>query len=189
MSAPSSRRPLPALIFIGALTVLTVVVWFRVLNRSEMAAPAGPSTCPSVSKPVAAPTVLPPPHTVSVLVLNATNRNGLAAKTQKLLKKRGFTVTPVANDGPAYGGHSIINAVGQIRYGPQSELAADLLRYYLPRAAMTATDSSSKTVILSLGTKYRKLTTAAQVAYRLKHEGITLSARSTAPRPSPSPSC
>lgn len=189
MSAPQSRRPLPALLFVGALTILAVVVWFRVLNRNDGPVAPSPSACGSSSVPVAAPTVLPTPQRVFVVVLNATNRNGLAAKTQKALTRRGFRVTQIGNDGPAFGGQAVSRAIGEIRYGPRAELAADLLHYYLPRAVLKLNDSSARTVTLSLGTRYRTLLSVAAVQRRLERGGITLRARPRQPAPKPSPSC
>lgn len=189
MSAPPSRRPLPALIFIGALTVLTALVWFRVLNRTEGNARPSPSTCVKATAPVAEPTVLPYPKRVSVLLLNASNRDGLAAKTQKVLRKRGFVITQIGNDGPTYGGQALIKGVGQIRYGPQARLAATLLHYYLPAAVLKATDSSSATVTLSLGTTYKQVRTKPSVLAQLKADAVTLSTRPGTPAPTPSASC
>lgn len=45
----------------------------------------------------ASPTALPDPKKITVNVLNATSRTGLAAKTAKQLEKRGFTIGDVAN--------------------------------------------------------------------------------------------
>ncbi len=187
MSAAQSRRPLPALIFVGALTVLSVLVWFRVLNRSEQSSTPSPSVCRSA--PVSAPRVLPYPGNVSVLVLNAANRNGLAALTQKALGRRGFNVAQIDNDGPKYGGPGVLRAVGQIRYGPQARLAATLLHYYLPAASLRTTDSPSATVILSLGTRYTKLFSGPAVIAQLRAHGVTLSSKAQADARGPARSC
>jgi hypothetical protein len=189
MTAAQTRRPLPALIFVGALTILTLLVWYRVLNRSEGTPTTSPSTCASRSTPAPAPKVLPYPGRVSVQVLNAANRDGLAAKTQKALRQRGFTVTQIGNDGPAYGGRVLLRGVAQIRFGPQGRLGAELLHYYLPRASMRLTDASSATVTLSLGTRYGQLFAARTVTTRLRADGVQLSSRPRTPAPQPSPTC
>lgn len=189
MSARSSRRPLPALVFVGALTILTVLVWYRVLNRSEGAATPSPTTCVTSSVPVKAPTVLPYPGRVSVVVLNAANRDGLAAKTRKALRVRGFKVTQIGNDGPAYGGRALYRGVGQIRFGPRGLAAATLLHYYLPRAAMRTTGATSATVTLALGSQFKQLYAARTTLVRLKAAGITLSSRPQPVRPTPSKTC
>ncbi|MDT0380177.1 LytR C-terminal domain-containing protein [Streptomyces sp. DSM 42041] len=53
-----------------------------------------------------APTAVPKPGKVTVNVLNATSRSGLAAKTAKELKKRGFAVGEIAN-APAHLDHKV----------------------------------------------------------------------------------
>lgn len=45
----------------------------------------------------ASATAVPEPEKITVNVLNATSRTGLAAKTAKELKKRGFTIGEIAN--------------------------------------------------------------------------------------------
>src|ERR1700710_616010 len=132
MTAPERRRPLPALAFIGALSLLTALVWFRVLHRTD-ASTAGPSnstssSCPSPSPtPSATPTVLPVPTKVTVLVLNSTNRNGIA---------------------------------GDTRSAPSALPSPTLLSYYFPHAKLLPTDSSSARVMVALGAKFKKVTAA-----------------------------
>ena len=41
MTAPPQRRPLPAVVFIAILTVLTAIVWVRVLGDDAGAGSAG----------------------------------------------------------------------------------------------------------------------------------------------------
>ena len=41
MTAPQHRRPLPAVVFIGALTILTAIVWVRVLDRGTASGDSG----------------------------------------------------------------------------------------------------------------------------------------------------
>ncbi|KES05272.1 membrane protein [Streptomyces toyocaensis] len=53
--------------------------------------------CATRATPAAAPKTLPVPGTITVNVLNATTRGGLAQKTADELKKRGFKIGEVAN--------------------------------------------------------------------------------------------
>ena len=167
--------------------MLTALVWFRVLNRSDGAGQATPKTCPSTSATVS-PNLLPRPQSVSLVVLNATTRNGLAASTSKALRKNGFKVAQFGNDGPAYGGHGLIRGVAEIRYGPSAQRAATLLHYYLPSATMTLTHSSSPIVTVALGARYKTLAAATAVRAKLKANHIKLGVivpAVTTPRPSP----
>jgi hypothetical protein len=187
MTAPRHRRPLPAVVFIGALTVLTAIVWVRVLDRATGVSDAGTSAC-TTPKPTL-PTKLPFAKDVSVIVLNSTDRANLAATTKKALQKNYFKVLSAANDEPSYGGHGVLKGVGEIRFGPTAAAAATLLHYYLPNATMVRTDSSSTTVILALGEKYKKLPTRSYVLERLKQHGITRTDETEAPAPAPSATC
>lgn len=183
MTAPERRRPLPALAFIAALCLLTALVWFRVLHRSDGSTNAGKSTCPSQSTSAAPPPkVLPVPKRVSVLVLNSTQRNGIAAATKKELEKHGFKVTQATDDTTAYGGHGLIKGVAEIRYGPSALAGATLLRYFFPKAAMKVTDSSSAVVTVSLGAKYKKAATSTAVRRALAKAHVKVSSK---PAPTP----
>jgi hypothetical protein len=172
MTAPERRRPLPALAFIGALCLLTAIVWFRVIHRSGSAATPKPTCTSSSAPPTKTVTVVPHERKVTVLMLNSTNRKGIAGDTKKALIKRGFKITePPANDGTTYGGHGLIRGVAEIRYGPSSLAAATLLRLYLPHAVLKATDASSHTVIISLGAKFKQVASpkAVRRAFRADH--------------------
>lgn len=95
MAEGTTRRPLPALICLLALTLLTALVWWRVLNRSDSHASTA-SHCSTT----AAPLVLPRPPGVSVTVLNSTNRAQLAKKTAAVLAADGFVILTYGNDSP-----------------------------------------------------------------------------------------
>jgi hypothetical protein len=190
MTTPERRRPLPALVVIAALCVLTAIVWFRVLHRSDASdAVVAPTTCPTPSPTQPArPRVLPVPKRVSVVVLNSTQRNGIAGATKRVLSKRGFKVVLATDDAPQYGGHGLIKGVAEIRYGPRALAGATLLAHYFPSAKLKATDSTGVTVTVSLGAKFRKVATAAAVHRSVARAHQRLSAKVTPPRPSPSPS-
>ncbi|MCW2494616.1 LytR C-terminal domain-containing protein [Jatrophihabitans sp.] len=184
MTAPDKRRPLPALVVIAALTLLTALVWFRVLHRSDAAAhPAAANTpCPTPSA-TAPPRALPKPSAVTLVVLNSTSRSGLAAGAKKTLVADGFKVSQVANDATTYGGHGEITGVAEIRFGPSERAAAALLGYYVPGAKAVQTDSSAATVILSLGAKYTAILAPAKASAAIS----SATAHSTIAAPSPTP--
>jgi len=210
--APQTRRPLPALIFIAALVVLAGVVWLRLLHTGSdkhhhsAALPPCPSVSPTPSPTPSLPAlkVLPLPHEIHVLVLNSTDRSGLAATTAHRLDKDGFTIAKVDNDTKKYGGHGLIAGVAEIRYGTAARAEAALLSYYLPGATLVPSDSNATTVTVALGQQYHSLVGTKQVHRQLKAAGVKLhkikiaaphgaastsAAHSPKPSPSTSPTC
>jgi hypothetical protein len=163
MSTSTARRPLPALAFLLALTVLTAIVWWRVLHRPSGASTTG--TGPAVVQPTCSPAgkkvSLPKPAAVTVTVLNGSNRYHLATEVTTLLKARGFK-TGTANDAP-----SQLSGIGQIQYGKAGKNNAALLGYYLPGAALVAESRSDAAVTLVLGAAYHALATPAAVTKSL----------------------
>ena len=188
MTAPDKRRPLPALVAIAALTLLTALVWFRVLHRGTGSAATTPKACPTPTV-TSTPSVLPKPNLVTLIILNSTNRNGLAAGAKKALVKDGFKVGEVTDDSTTYGGHGTITGVAEIRYGPSAAAAATLLTYYLPGATLVATDSSASSVIVALGNKYKAPAVAASVSAALLSAHATTATTTPSSRPTPSPTC
>jgi hypothetical protein len=170
MTSTPSRRPLPALIFLLALTLLTALVWWRVLHRgTSHTASKKPCTTQSPSAG------LPRPKAVTLSVLNGTDRSGLAKTTAASLRKDGFTVSGVGND------TKHIPGIGEIRYAPSAKTAATLVSYYLPGAKLVQIASTSNNqVIVSLGATYKKLATAAAVS-----TAMTTAHTSFAPSPAP----
>lgn len=175
MAGTVIRRPLPALISLLALLLLTGIVWWRVLNRDSGTDDA--AGCPTPT-PTPSQMVLPAPASITLQVLNSTKRNGIAAKARRSLLDAGFKVPAQAgNDNPKT--KSKNTGTAQIRFGPTGERAATLVRYYFPGAAMVPTASKSSTVIVALGAKYKKVAAPATVAAALK--GDKISVASTAP--------
>jgi hypothetical protein len=190
MTAPDKRRPLPALVVIAALTLLTALVWFRVLHRSETHPAATKTPCPTPS--ATAPSGLPKPSLVTLIVLNSTSRVGLAAGVRTALLKDGFKIpTKALDDSTTYGGHGELTGVGEIRFGPSARVAATLVSYYVPGATLVATTSPATSVIVSLGEKYVALATPARVAAAVAsaHVGQAKTTASPSPTPTPSGSC
>ena len=178
MPSLPTRRPLPALIALLALLLLTALVWWRVLHRGGTSSAATP--CHTQS----ARATLPAPSSVVVLVLNATNRSGIAARARTVLVSDGFLIPkPAANDK-----HSVkVPEVAQIRFGPKARKAATLLHYYFPGAALVANASRSGVVTVSLGAKYRGVASRSAVEATLQRERIALVG--STPSPSPGATC
>jgi hypothetical protein len=184
MTSARLRRPLPALVALFALLLLTALVWWRVLHRS----PSHPAAQPTCHTPKPTPTshALPAPADVTVNVLNGTyklkkHRAGIAGKVQTMLIKDGFRV-------PAQAGNDTKNKVrivAQISYGPKGKAGATLLNYYFnEQAKLVPTTTKSATITLSLGRKYQHLSSKAQVAKALAANNV--SGSSTSPSGSPS---
>jgi hypothetical protein len=180
-----ARRPLPALISLLALLLLTAVVWWRVLHRSSTDSAHARCPIPTSSATPTPTATLPAPAKVTVQVLNSTKRNGLGARVSSALSDAGFNVPSQAkNDNPK----THIAGVAEIRYGPSGASGARLLRYYFPGATLVPTTSKSATVVVSLGQRYAKISTSQAVAAQLRAGRIALAISSPTPGSSPSPS-
>lgn len=183
MSSPTKRRPLPALILLIALTLLTSLVWWRVLHRDDGHASAG-TKCP---KPGASASVLPRPAAIQVSVLNSTARAGLARSTATTLTKIGFKVAGYGNDSPKVR----VAGVAEIRFGPGQKKEAALLAYYFPGAKLVplAADPLNK-VVVSLGAKFKAVATARAVGAGMSSDRVSLAPKTTTPAtPSGTASC
>lgn len=147
------RRPtwLLPVVIVGAVLVAVaiVIVVVRLLGGSgddELAADVTPE--PACSTLMVAPAdELPVPKKTKVNVYNATETSGLASKTARDLKRRGFVIKEVAND-PA---GLPIEGVARIRYGPKGAKRAELVSYYVPGAELVELDRKGTTVDLALG--------------------------------------
>lgn len=171
--ARPKRRPLPALICLLALTLLTALVWWRVLNRDSGTA----HKTASCDKTKSSATVLPAPGSVTVFVLNSTNRAGLAKNAAAALTKSGFKVSGFGNDT----GNPVIGGVAEIRYSADEKDAASLLGYYITRAKLVALPASTTQKLeVSLGQQFKAVTSNAGVAAAMKAANATVS-----PTPSP----
>ena len=182
MSEPRRRRPLPALVCLIALTLLTALVWWRVLNRNDGSAEAKNKDSCSNSQQ----TTLPYPSKVTVSVLNSTKRTGLAKTTAGRLTKLGFKISGYGNDT----GHRQIAGVGEIRYTADQKLAAKLLTYYFPGATEVAlTDEAAGKLVMSLGAKYTSIPAASSIRAAMTADGVKVQPRTATAAPSPSPTC
>ncbi|MFJ7767608.1 LytR C-terminal domain-containing protein [Streptomyces sp. NPDC097107] len=103
---PARRRGRLAVVAVACVTVLGVLGWgtiqlIDVFTGGDKASAAGAGTdcVTTVAKASASPAAvaLPKPAQVTVNVLNATTRSGLAQKTADELKKRGFRIGDVSN--------------------------------------------------------------------------------------------
>ncbi len=182
MASTVKRRPLPALVSLLALLALAALVWWRVLHRGDTSAAASCPT-PSAAPTVSAAAALPPPSAVTVKVLNATTRGGIAGTARKNLGTLGFNVPgDAANDSAK----NKVTGTAQIRYGPKGRTGATILRYYFPGASLRPIATSSATVVVALGPKFTRVASAATVKRALQADKIVLATPSPTPTPAPS---
>jgi hypothetical protein len=180
MADRTTRRPLPALIALLALTMLTALVWWRVLNRTGTSASTH-NPCATHSSIVV---VLPQPTSVALTVYNSTQRSGLAKTTSKVLAKDGFKVLGYGNDPGALP----VPGVAEIRFTPDQSAGATLLSYYVPGAKLVQLDPSSDSkIVLSLGLKFASLATPASAQAALSSAHASQAPPGTTPTPTPTP--
>jgi LytR cell envelope-related transcriptional attenuator len=186
LASTLTKRPLPALVSLLALLLLTALVWWRVLHRSDGHDHA--ATCPSPTKTVATGVTLPAPGSVTVAMLNSTTRAGIASKARNTLIADGFKVpSDAANDSAKK--LNKITTTAEIRFGPTGKRAASLVRYYFPGATMVSTTAKSAVVVVSLGKKYHAVATPAAVKLALKGDKVAVASPSPTPTSSSSASC
>jgi hypothetical protein len=181
MAGASVRRPIPAVVFILLLSLLSAIVWYRVLNRSPASTPTtkpsatthacapkpatttGAKTKAGAKAPVKAKAIVWPKATaVHVSVLNGSERAGLAKSVATQLKSRGFVIGAITND-------TVQNlVVTQVRYGARAATAAKLVQLYLPGSRLVPNAGTTTTVTVSLGSAYKTLATNAAVAKATK---------------------
>jgi hypothetical protein len=163
MATSTARRPLPALAFLLALSLLTGLVWWRVLHRSDSAKAASPpSSCSASATPTV--TVVPAPAAVTVNVLNSTSKTGLAAQVTALLAGAGFKTGTPNNDEST---RAPVTGIAEIRYGPAGASAAKLLLFYVPGAVLVPDTRTDASVDLALGAKYTAMVASSDVAKAL----------------------
>ncbi|CAM5434898.1 hypothetical protein STENM327S_09127 [Streptomyces tendae] len=181
---PARRRGRFAFVTVACVTVLGVLGWgtlqlIDVFTGGDKASAAGAAGCVTTARASASPAaaVLPKPGQVTVNVLNATTRSGLAQKTADELKKRGFRVGDVSNAPKEY--DKKVTGTGLL-LGPAASLKSSLtvLGTQLPGAEHRA-DAARKgaAVDLIIGDGFKGLAKRA--------DADTALAGLTAPRSAP----
>jgi hypothetical protein len=151
--ARSGRRPVPPLAFLLVLALAAAAVWIYVLRDG--------SSSTSASSCAAVPSLAP--KSVTVTVLNASKKQGLANTVTKDLQQLGFTTGPPGNDS----GSRPVTGVGEIRHGVRGAQAAQFVGLYLPGATDYQDTRATGTVDLVIGPAYDRLATKDQVAAAL----------------------
>ena len=171
----SVRKPLPALAFLLGLALLTALVWWRVIHRSDDSGvkATAPKTCTSTAA-AGTPTVLPATATVSIDVLNSTTKNGLATTTAAQLVKLGFKQAAVPTNDTTT--RYPVTGVAELRFGPAGKPSADLLAFYLPGSTEIADTRAGSVVDVAIGAKFTAVATPDAVAAALKAAHVTQAA-------------
>ncbi len=155
----SGRRPIPPLIFLLALALIALGVWWKVLQRDEERRAAAPDPCTTIS---AAP-VSVDPATLQIRVFNASDTEGLAAQVGTELRDRGMQVTEVAND-PT---QREVVGVGEVRFGPEGRNQAMFVAANFPGLLSVPDTRSNAVVDVALGPGYAGLVPLEQVPVAL----------------------
>ncbi|MFD7436864.1 LytR C-terminal domain-containing protein [Streptomyces sp. NPDC059861] len=164
---PPRRRGRLVLVVTGSVVVIGVLSWGTLQlvdvftgggdSASAAGTKAGCATKASPSPSAAAAVALPKPGAVTVNVLNATTRSGLAKKTADELKKRGFRIGEVGNAPKQW--DKKVKGTGLL-IGPTSALntALPVLATQLPGAERSA-DRARKgaAVDLIIGNGFKEL--------------------------------
>jgi hypothetical protein len=156
-----TRRPIPALVLLVALSVLAVVVWWRVLHRGTGEATAG--ACPA---PPSAGVLALDTRRVQVRVYNATTRSGLARMVADQLRRRGFAIAATSNDPLAETRQ--VRGVGELRYGALGARQAKLVSWHLPDMRLAEDPRTDAIVDVALGPRFRALASASKVSQAKK---------------------
>ncbi|UQX86706.1 LytR C-terminal domain-containing protein [Jatrophihabitans telluris] len=144
--------------FLIALTVLTAIVWWRVLHRADSTTTTTASKTTQSCTSTGAKITLPAPGSVALNILNGADKTGLAATVQSQLSARGFNQVQTGN------AKSTVSSVGEIHYATATRGAAVLLSYYFPGAKLVKVAGRTSTAVdVILGKKFSSLAPASSV--------------------------
>jgi len=142
---------LATIVVLAALAAAGWYGWYRWHGHSSSAA-ATPRTCVT---PTAAPTPADVGQ-VTVAVLNATDKVGLAHQVAAALRAQGLRIGKVGNTKVRVGGVAVIS------YDPASKAAAITVAEHVPGA--TLVPAATGGVTLQIGPAFTALATAADVS-------------------------
>ncbi len=145
------RRRRRAAITLGVLVLFLAGSFWYAWSYWNSGHPSATSASPT---PTCRESARVAPEKIEVDVYNSTNRQGLATRTARKLRARGYTIARIAND-PRKG--ETIKGTAVIRYGKKGAERAKSLRHVVPGAKMHRGDRSGARVELVLGLKFEDL--------------------------------
>jgi hypothetical protein len=147
-----------ALITLGVVALmLFFAFWYAYsyYQDSDKARAAPSTTCTTATTTAALR-----PAQVTVNVYNATDRNGLAAKTAAEVRKRGFKVSTVSND-PL---DRNVTSAAEVRYGTKGAASSKLVLALVKGSKAVKDKRTDATVDLVLGARFTALAAPAKSA-------------------------
>lgn len=187
------RRPVPALVLLGTLVLISGFVWTNIFEGAEDIEAATTCNRPSPPTSTSPPTesqepdapaslgrMLPrdaldrtnpiPPQDVPVRVLNGNGESRQAALISSQLSGLGFTQGGTPSNDPLYPNYDL-ECHGQIRFGSAGAGAARTLSLVAPCAQLVRDEREDTSVDLSLGSEFDDIKTtmeAKQILQELK---------------------
>ncbi len=148
------RQRRRTLITIGVILLGLFFAFWYALSYYQSDSSAGAPVATSPTCQPADPDALVPGD-VTILVLNATNRSGLAADTAKALARRGFKISGAENDDTGNDPPKVV----ELRYGKKGKEQARLVRTAFPKGVVTLRPDNRKgtNVDVVLGDGYKRL--------------------------------
>lgn len=175
------RRPVPGLLLLGTLVVISGFVWTQIFGSTEDIETA--TTCNQPGKPTAAPgesvsaeppelgkmlqrdalnrTDPIPPQDVHVRVLNGNGESKQASLVSEELNGLGFSPGGEAADDAIYANYDL-NCHGQIRFGGPGAGAARTMSLVAPCAQLVRDDRNDSSVDFALGSEFDDIKTTTE---------------------------
>ena len=150
------RRALITLAIVALMLFFAFWYAYSYYKDSDKATAAPTTTCTTAATTASALV----PAQVTVNVYNATERNGLAAKTAAEVRKRGFKVATVSND-PL---NRNVTTGAEVRFGSKGAASSKLVLALVKGSKAVKDKRTDATVDLVLGDRFTALAAPAKPA-------------------------
>ncbi|GAB3620855.1 hypothetical protein GCM10027417_21160 [Glutamicibacter endophyticus] len=149
-------------VLVLAVFALAYAVFTGVVTLPGQAAPAPRSEQPQIENPSCPDLEFTPPPAaeVSVRVINATTRGGLASRTSQDLVERGFDIHAATSGSSDYA-----EQTGAVIAGPKGYAAALAIQRQVPNAVFVFDENRTDAIVdLELGAEFESLARERKVA-------------------------